>query len=85
MEHIKVIGQFVPVGGSVQMFIVRFVLAEFDLNSSVLLWLNIAYIMKWNLALSMLSSIENIQNCIYMARFLSDMVSSYLLRKKNLY
>ena len=41
-EYVKVIGPFVPVGRSVQMFIIRFVLAEFNLNTSVLLWLNIA-------------------------------------------
>jgi hypothetical protein len=42
MEHTKAVGPFVPVGGSVQMFIIRFVLTEFNLNTSVLLWLNIA-------------------------------------------
>jgi len=36
-------GPFVPLGGNVQMFIVRFVLAEFNSSTSVLLWLNIAY------------------------------------------
>jgi hypothetical protein len=35
MEHIEVIGPFVPVGGSVWMFIIRFVRAEFNLNTSV--------------------------------------------------
>ena len=43
MEHIKVIGPFVPVGRSVRMFIIRFILAEFSLNTSVLLWSNIAH------------------------------------------
>jgi hypothetical protein len=43
MEYIKVIGPFVPVGGSVQMFIIHFVLTEFNLDTSVFLWLNIAY------------------------------------------
>jgi len=44
MEHIKVIGPFVPVGGNVRMFIIRFVLVKFNLNIYVLLFLNIAYI-----------------------------------------
>ena len=35
MEHRKVIDPFVPVGGNVQMFIIRFVLAKFNLNTSV--------------------------------------------------
>ena len=38
------IGPFVPVGGNVRMFIIHFVLVELNLNISVLLWLNIAYI-----------------------------------------
>jgi hypothetical protein len=35
MEHIEVIGPLVPVDGSVWMFIIHFVLAEFNLNTSV--------------------------------------------------
>jgi hypothetical protein len=42
MEHRKVTDPTVPVGGNVQMFIIRFVRAKFNLNTSVLLWLNIA-------------------------------------------
>jgi hypothetical protein len=35
MRHRKVIDPFVPVGGNAQMFIIRFVRARFNLNTSV--------------------------------------------------